>query len=124
MRLRGGWAIYVNLPNEANFVEWVRLWIGLRDKWLRDQVGQIVTWLRLFRIGFVLAIVAAKAPWARLMQPVPHSACDKGTRQGQVNRPGKHAVIAPVLVAAGSGPSRGSGFVAGHGEEFLPHFGL
>jgi hypothetical protein len=44
----------LNLPNEANFLEWVRLWIGLRDKRLRDQVGQIVTWLRFAGIGFVL----------------------------------------------------------------------
>jgi hypothetical protein len=43
----------LNLPNEANFLEWVLLWIGLVDKWLRDQVGQFVTRLRLFRIGFV-----------------------------------------------------------------------
>ena len=41
----------VILPNEANFLEWVRLWIGLRDKLLRDQVGQIVTWLRFAGMG-------------------------------------------------------------------------
>jgi len=44
----------LNLPKEANFLEWVRLWIGLRDKRLKDQVGQIVTWLRFAGIGFVL----------------------------------------------------------------------
>jgi hypothetical protein len=35
------------LPNEANFLEWVRLWIGLRDKKLKIEVGQSDTWLRL-----------------------------------------------------------------------------
>jgi hypothetical protein len=43
---REGRPIYVILPNEANFLEWVLLWIGLVDKWLRGQVGQFGTWLR------------------------------------------------------------------------------
>jgi hypothetical protein len=51
-------AIYVNLPNEANVLEWVRLWIGFRDKWLRDRVRQFVTWLRLPELGSFSALTA------------------------------------------------------------------
>jgi len=56
---RTGWPEMLNLPNEANVLEWVRLWIGLRDKWLRDRVRQFVTWLRSAGIGFVLGVLGA-----------------------------------------------------------------
>jgi hypothetical protein len=47
------------LPNEANVLEWVRLWIMLMDKVLAVRVRQFVTWLRSAGIGFVLGVLGA-----------------------------------------------------------------
>jgi hypothetical protein len=38
-------AIYMILPNKANFSESWRMWIGLMDRFLDARVRQFVTWL-------------------------------------------------------------------------------
>jgi len=44
---RGVRPVYLILPNEANFSECWRVWIGLRDKVLGVQMCHFDTWLRL-----------------------------------------------------------------------------
>ncbi len=49
----GGGRQMLILPNEANLLGYWRLWSGLGDRELEEQVGRFVTWLRLSKNGFV-----------------------------------------------------------------------